>query len=201
MNERRKFIRVDIKKLTSIVKNHTGVYELIPKDAKSIPTLINVKDISSGGLRIESKYEILEGVMLELSIPKVKNLDATVIFCEVIRSEFKDGEYSYYTALRFKTPNTEYVKQLIDLIGVEQETLIDKSQKLNSSLDKDKIIEAQAELIKSLKKQVKEWKDWKASSKQRHAKGKAKADLAIAKHKNTLRIKTTRKRKSDAKMA
>ena len=195
MKERRKFIRVGIKKLTSIVKNHTGVYELIPKDEKSIPTLINVKDICLGGLRIESKYEILDGVMLELAIPKVENLDATVIICEVIRSEFKDGEYSYDTALRFSTPNTEYVKQLIDLIRVEQRTLIDKSQKMNSSSDKDKIIETQAELIKNLQKQVKEWEDWKASSKERHTKGKAKADLAIAKNKNTLRINTTRKRK------
>ena len=42
---------------------------------------------------------------------------------------------------------------------------------------------------------IKEWEDWKASSKERHAKGKAKANLAIAKNKNTLRIKTTRKRK------
>ena len=173
MKERRKFIRVGIKKLTSIVKNHTGVYELIPKDEKSIPTLINVKDICLGGLRIESKYEILDGVMLELAIPKVENLDATVIICEVVRSEFKDGEYSYDTALKFKTPNTEYVKQLIDLIRVEQVTLIDKSQKMNSSSDKDKIIETQAELIKNLQKQVKEWEDWKASS-EAHAKGSDK---------------------------
>ena len=82
--------------------------------------------------------------------------------------------------------------------------------------DKDKIIGVQEELIKTLQKQnmsqshyinalfkelgeakieVKKWEDWKASSKSRHAKGKAKADLAIAKNKNTLRIKTTRKRK------
>ena len=63
------------------------------------------------------------------------------------------------------------------------------------SVDKDKIIEVQAELIMNLQKQIKEWEDWKAGSKERHAKGKAKADLAIAKNKNTLRIKTTRKRK------
>ena len=66
---------------------------------------------------------------------------------------------------------------------------------MNSSSDKDKIIEVQAELIKNLQKQVKEWEDWKASSKERHAKGKAKADLAISKNKNTLRFKTTRKSK------
>ena len=66
---------------------------------------------------------------------------------------------------------------------------------MNSSSDKDKIIEVQAELIKNLQKQIKEWEDWKASSKERHAKGKTKADLAISKNKNTLRFKTTRKPK------
>jgi len=66
---------------------------------------------------------------------------------------------------------------------------------MNSSSDKDKIIETQGKLIKNLQKQVKEWEDWKASSKQRHAKGKAKADLAISKNKSTLRSKITRKPK------
>ena len=66
---------------------------------------------------------------------------------------------------------------------------------MNSSSDKDKIIETQGELIKNLQKQVKEWEDWKASSKQRHAKGKAKPDLAISKSKSTLRFKVTRKPK------
>jgi len=66
---------------------------------------------------------------------------------------------------------------------------------MSSSSDKDKIIEVQGELIKNLQKQVKEWENWKISSKQRHAKGKAKADLAISKNKNTLRFKTTRKPK------
>ena len=48
--------------------------------------------------------------------------------------------------------------------------------------DKDKIIGVQEELIKKFKQEneelrqkVKEWEDWKASSKERHAKGKAKA--------------------------
>ena len=68
---------------------------------------------------------------------------------------------------------------------------------MNSSSDKDKKIEAQAELIKNLQKQVKEWEDWKVSSKERHTKGKTKADLAISKNKNTLRIKTTRDEMED----
>ena len=60
---------------------------------------------------------------------------------------------------------------------------------------KNKIIALQDKRIEDLEQKVKEWEDWKAGSKDRHAKGKAKADLAIAKNKNTLRINTTRKRK------
>ena len=70
-----------------------------------------------------------------------------------------------------------------------------KKFKMNRSSEKDKIIEAQAELIKNLQKQIKEWEERKASSKDRHAKRKAKTDLAIGEHKNTLRINTTRKPK------
>ena len=66
---------------------------------------------------------------------------------------------------------------------------------MNRSSEKDKIIEAQAELIKNLQKQIKEWEERKASSKDRHAERKAKTDLAIGEHKNTLRINTTRKPK------
>ena len=73
---------------------------------------------------------------------------------------------------------------------------IQKSQGISRDTEQlQKIIEVQGELIKNLQKQIKEWEEWKASSKDGHAKGKAKADLAISKHKNTLRIKTTRKPK------
>ena len=65
---------------------------------------------------------------------------------------------------------------------------------MNSSLDKDKIIESQGELIKKLQKQVKEWEDWKASSEERHAKGKSNLTKNL-KNKNTLRFNTTRKPK------
>ena len=73
---------------------------------------------------------------------------------------------------------------------------------MNSPSDKDKIIAVQDELIQKykqeneeLRQKIKEWEDWKSSSKERHARGKAKADLAISKHKNTLRINTTREPK------
>ena len=53
----------------------------------------------------------------------------------------------------------------------------------------------QGELIKNLQKQIKEWEDWKASSKDRHAKGKAKADLAISKNKQKVGFLKRRKPK------
>ena len=59
--------------------------------------------------------------------------------------------------------------------------------------DKDKIIGVQEELIQKFKQEneelrqkIKEWENWKASSKDRHAKGKAKADKAIKKNKQKL---------------
>ena len=45
---------------------------------------------------------------------------------------------------------------------------------MNTPSDKDKIIADQEELIRNLQKQIKEWEDWKATSKERHAKGKTK---------------------------
>ena len=107
-------------------------------------------------------------------------------------------------------------RYLANRSGISAENLIKISQHLNVSpdwllngsdapesikmskdvsVDKNEIITLQKKIIKDLEQKVKEWEDWKASSKERHAKGKAKADLAIAKNKNTLRIKTTRKRK------
>ena len=38
-----------------------------------------------------------------------------------------------------------------------------------------KIIEVQGVLIENLQKQIKEWEEWKASSKDRHAKGREKS--------------------------
>ena len=50
-----------------------------------------------------------------------------------------------------------------------------KNQAISSATDPLlKIIEVQEELIMNLQKQVKEWEAWKASSKDRHAKGRKK---------------------------
>ena len=50
-----------------------------------------------------------------------------------------------------------------------------KNQAISSATDPLlKIIEVQEELINNLQKQLKEWEDWKASSKDRHPKGREK---------------------------
>ncbi len=56
--EKREFLRTKVRRLTSIVK-HEWAYKLIKEDEISTPTPINVKDISTGGLRIIPEYELL----------------------------------------------------------------------------------------------------------------------------------------------
>ena len=55
--------------------------------------------------------------------------------------------------------------------------------------DKDKQIDWLSKSCDALADEIRRWEEWKASSKERHTKGKAKANLPIANH------KTTRKRK------
>ena len=120
----RNSIRVGIKQITSIVKSSSGDYELVKGDDKAKAAIIKILNISMGGLCIESKSNIRSGVLLDLEIPKVKNLDATTIACDVKRSLFRedpmfyknvgtDRDKSYYeVGLKFKIPNTKYLKEL-----------------------------------------------------------------------------------------
>ena len=78
-------------------------------------------------------------------------------------------------------PTTENLIAISKYLGVFPEALLSSSEAPESSepsryisSDKDKIIAVQEELIKNFQKQVKEWEDWKASSKDRHAKGREK---------------------------
>ena len=89
-------------------------------------TLLDIKDISTGGLRIESEDEFIKGTSFELTIPKIKKLDRAIVKCEVTRSEFgdilvdkitpNDGNYVYDIGLRFTPANTDYLKELIELL-------------------------------------------------------------------------------------
>ena len=128
----RNSIRVGIKQITSIVKSSSGDYELVKGDDKAKAAIIKILNISMGGLCIESKSNIRSGVLLDLEIPKVKNLDATTIACDVKRSLFRedpmfyknvgtDRDKSYYeVGLKFKTPNTEYLKKLYKFAAANQ---------------------------------------------------------------------------------
>ena len=126
IKEQRVSLRVGIKRLTSIIKKGGG-YELIQGDKETKTITIRIVDISSGGLCIESKKTLKSGVNFELEIPEIMHLESNVLTCEVTRSIFREDprvylnmgtakDKSYYEiGLKFKTPNTNYLKQLLDL--------------------------------------------------------------------------------------
>ena len=126
IKEQRTSLRVGIKRLASIIKKGGG-YELIQGDKETKTTTIRIVDISSGGLCIESKKTLKSGVNFELEIPEIMHLESNLLTCEVTRSIFREDprcylnmgtakDKSYYEiGLKFKTPNTNYLKQLLDL--------------------------------------------------------------------------------------
>ena len=126
IKEHRASLRVGIKRLTSIIKKGHG-HELIKGDNKMGIATIQIIDISSGGLCIESKKTLKSGVNFELEIPEIMHLESSVLTCEVTRSVFREDpryylnmgtaqDKSYYEiGLKFKIPNTNYLKQLLDL--------------------------------------------------------------------------------------
>ena len=126
IKEQRASLRIGIKRLTSIIKRGHG-HELIKEDNKMGVATIRIVDISSGGLCIESKKTLKSGVNFELEIPEIMHLESNVLTCEVTRSIFREDprcylnmgtakDKSYYEiGLKFKIPNTNYLKQLLDL--------------------------------------------------------------------------------------
>ena len=114
--KKRRFVRTELRLLASMVKTPMGDYKLLLEQQKKNPTPIDVKDISTGGIRIESKYELMKGASLELTIPKLKTLDSTVLKCEVTRVQYVDGSGEYMVGLRFIPSNTDYLKQFVEAI-------------------------------------------------------------------------------------
>ena len=124
--EQRASLRVGIKQLTSIIKKGHG-HELIEGKNKMEVAIIRIVDISSGGLCIETKKTLKLGMSFELNMPKIMNLESNLLACEVTRSIFREDpryyinmgtaqDKSYYEiGLKFKNPNTNYLKQLLDL--------------------------------------------------------------------------------------
>ena len=126
IKEQRASLRIGIKRLTSIIKRGHG-HELVKEDNKMGVATIRIVDISSGGLCIESKKTLKSGVNFELEMPEIMHLESNVLTCEVTRSIFREDpryylnmgtakDKSYYEiGLKFKIPNTNYLKQLLDL--------------------------------------------------------------------------------------
>ena len=131
IKEQRVSLRVGIKRLTSIIKKGGG-YELIQGDKETKTITIRIVDISSGGLCIESKKTLKSGVNFELEIPEIMHLESNVLTCEVTRSIFREDprcylnmgtakDKSYYEiGLKFKSPNTEYLKEFLELALAEK---------------------------------------------------------------------------------
>ena len=125
--DKREFVRGGIKQLASIILNQEGSYELIEESAKVTPVSIIIQDISFGGGCITLDKELRKGTLIDLEIPKIRELDATVITCEVMRSILKldnsDPVFNKKTyadplfevGLKFKDHNVAYLKQFIEL--------------------------------------------------------------------------------------
>ena len=117
-SQNRAHFRVSINRLTSVIKNNDGNYEVVEKSAKPLGTYINIVDVSVGGLRIESsKEQFKKGTSCEIVLPKVKDLDGNKLKCEVSRARFIDSTSRYDVGLKFIPPNTDYLKKFMEIIN------------------------------------------------------------------------------------
>ena len=116
-SQNRAHFRVSIDRLTSVIKNNDGNYEVVEKSAKPLDTYINIVDVSVGGLRIESsKEQFKKGTSCEIVLPKVKDLDGKKLKCEVSRASFIEANWVHDIGLKFIPSNTDYLKQFVEII-------------------------------------------------------------------------------------
>ena len=117
-SEQREFFRVSVGRLTGVIRNRSGAFEVVEKSIKPLDTSIELKDVSTGGLRIESaKEEFKKGTSCEIVLPKVKDLDSKKLKCEVTRATFIEANFIHDIGLRFVPPNTDYLKQFVEIIN------------------------------------------------------------------------------------
>ena len=115
-SENREFFRVSLGRLTSVIRNG-GTFEVVEKSIKPLDTFIELQDVSTGGLRIESaKEQFKKGTSCEIVLPKIKDLDGKKLKCEVSRATFIEANYIHDIGLRFVPPNTDYLKQFVEII-------------------------------------------------------------------------------------
>ena len=116
-SEQREFFRVSVGRLNSVIRNRSGGFEVVEKSIKPLDTFIELKDVSTGGLRIESaKEEFKKGTSCEIVLPKIKDLDGKKLKCEVSRASFIEANWVHDIGLRFVPPNTDYLKQFVEII-------------------------------------------------------------------------------------
>ena len=116
-SENREFFRVSVGRLNSVIRNASGAFEVVEKSIKPLDTFIEIKDVSTGGLRIESaKEEFKKGTTCEIVLPKIKDLDGKKLKCEVSRASFIEANWVHDIGLRFVPPNTDYLKQFVEII-------------------------------------------------------------------------------------
>ena len=117
-SDKREYSRVSVSRLPSFVKNSEGIFEVVEKSIKPLDIYINIKDVSLGGLRIESaKEEFKKGTSCEIVLPKVKDLDSKKLKCEVTRAKFIEANYFHDVGLKFIPANTDYLKQFVEIIN------------------------------------------------------------------------------------
>ena len=116
-SDKREFFRVSVGRLTGVIRNRSGAFEVVEKSIKPLDTFIELKDVSTGGLRIESaKEQFKKGTSCEIVLPKIKDLDGKKLKCEVSRATFIDAKWVHDIGLRFVPPNTDYLKQFVEII-------------------------------------------------------------------------------------
>ena len=117
-SEKREYFRVSVGRLTSVIKNSKGSFEVVEKSIKPLDTSIELKDVSTGGLRIESaKEQFKKGTSCEIVLPKIKDLDGKKLKCEVSRASFIEANWVHDVGLKFVPPNTDYLKQFVEIIN------------------------------------------------------------------------------------
>ena len=116
-SDQREFFRVSVGRLNSVIKNSSGAFEVVEKSIKPLDTVIELKDVSTGGLRIESaKEQFKKGTPCEIVLPKIKDLGGKKLKCEVSRATFIDAKWVHDIGLRFVPSNTDYLKQFVEII-------------------------------------------------------------------------------------
>ena len=116
-SENREFFRASVGRLSSVVRDSDGTFVVVDKSTEPLDTWINIKDVSLGGRRIESsKEEFKKGTSCEIVLPKIKDLDGKKLKCEVSRATFIEANFIHDIGLRFIPPNTDYLKQFVEII-------------------------------------------------------------------------------------